>query len=101
MSSELIRSGEALVASGMCASMGFLAGMSADMTGLRTSASVHQIARLTHLMLQAIESPVAERTLVRSRDLALIHVQRRLRERPDCRIIRVESSCDGVRNGRR
>lgn len=85
----------------MCAGVGFLAGVRADVSCLQVSGPVHCGKVGSHLVFETVKSPVTERTLVWPRDLALIHVQRRLRQSPNGRIVRVQSTGDGVRDGRR
>lgn len=98
MSGELIRPGKALITPGMITGMRFLAGMCSNMTSLGDLAlnNLRQKYRIAYLMFETVESPIAKRTLVRPRDLALIHVKGRLRKCPYGRIIWIQFSSDGV-----
>ena len=48
-------------------------------------------------MFQAVKRAIAQRALVRPRDLALVHVERRLEARADRRVVRVQPASDRVR----
>lgn len=47
-------------------------------------------------MLQSVESSVAQRTLVRPRDLTLVRIQSSLGKRLDSRVVRIESTRDWI-----
>lgn len=81
---QLVAPREPLVAPSVVTGVRLLSGVGSDVTGL---------------MLESIEGSVAERALVRSRDLALVHAQSSFRESFDGWIVGIEPSGDGIRNG--
>lgn len=52
-----------------------------------------------YLVLKTVESTVAERALVRTRNLALVHVERGVRQSLDGGVVGVETTGDGVGDG--
>jgi hypothetical protein len=68
--------------------------------GGRVKASLDFVsAACTYLMFQPIESPITKRTFIRSRNLALIRIQRSFSKCPDSRIVGIESTSNRIWEG--